>query len=470
MFIARYDDDGNEIWVKRFGGNNPNLEPETGSLAIDTINNYLYYAGAFCNSMTIDTHTVTSASSFFEPFLAKFDYDGNCLWIINAQSPALNEYSNSVYVNNNGDVYWNFELRANGSLDTFNLLKGAVLAKISPIGDVMWARREFIDAVAWDMTEHNNSFYFIGKTSNDTASVDTLLLNSTNVGDVILAKTDTMGNVIWGTRFGGTGGNYGVNIDFDNYDNMYICGSFMDTLIYNTDTIIASSLRDMFFAKLDINGNLIWIKQSFASGALGAYAYGLVTDDEGSSYLTGKFSGNASFGTINLNTSNTTDMFVARYDSAGNCIGVVNFGEAIGYGVQTDNSGSVYCSGSFTGDVSIGSTNLINTSGGGYTDIFLAKLDAITGGTTGGRAGSNELVIYANPNSGSFNIKVPGEVRTFKNAVLIIYDNNGRETSRFALDKENDFPRFDIVNAAKGMYTVKLVQGDKSYTGKLVVQ
>ena len=83
---------------------------------------------------------------------------------------------------------------------------------------------------------------------------------------------------------------------------------------------------------------------------------------------------------------------------------------------------------------------------------------------------NNQLIIYANPNKGTFNIKVPDGVTNLDGAVLIVYDNVGREASRFSLDNSSEHPHFDVANAASGMYIIKLIQGNKVYVGKLVMQ
>lgn len=467
IFLAEYDNNGNELWVKQFGGNNPVGQDERGGIVIDKVNNYLYFSGRFYGTMVIDNDTVTSTS--IDPFLAKFDFSGNCEWVIKASSPGTDDRGMAQIVDNNtGTIYWTGILQSNGTLDTFNLQKGSFLAKVSSRGDVIWAKTEFIDIDPVCFKQNNNSLYFGGVTRNDTVSVDTSLLIANYDVDAFLCNTDTNGNVIWAKRFGGDLDDYLTSFDFDSNNNLFLSGTFKDTLIYGSDTISTSAFRDCFIAKMNPNGNLVWIRQTISSNNGNAWGSGLISDVDGNTYLIGKiYTGTTNFGQFTINTTNIMDMFLTRYDSNGNCLGIRQFGYAEGYGVQIDAFGKVYCSGIFYNTISIGSNMLVSH---GDADIFIAKSDAITGLGGYNRVQQNQLVIYANPNKGTFNIKVPDDIKTFKDAMLIVYDNTGKETAQFTLDGQSDVPRFDVSNAVSGIYTVKLVQAEKIYIGKMVVE
>src|SRR5690349_16339588 len=46
----------------------------------------------------------------------------------------------------------------------------------------------------------------------------------------------------------------------------------------------------------------------------------IAVDASGNSYITGIFRGNASFGTTSLTSSGNTDVFIAKYDGSGNVL------------------------------------------------------------------------------------------------------------------------------------------------------
>jgi len=59
-----------------------------------------------------------------------------------------------------------------------------------------------------------------------------------------------------------------------------------------------------------------WAKQ--AGGSNSDYGYGISVDANGNSYVTGEFSGTATFGAFTLISSGSSDVFVAKIDTGGN--------------------------------------------------------------------------------------------------------------------------------------------------------
>ncbi|HNU34900.1 MAG TPA: hypothetical protein PKN75_15035, partial [Bacteroidia bacterium] len=107
IFFAKYDVAGNKLWAKRIGGNNPlNFTENVNStgIFIDNTNNCIYFSGQYYGSMTIDSYTISGTGSM-DLFLAKFDLNGNCLWLKRAAS-SLEDESSRVSIDPNGNVYW----------------------------------------------------------------------------------------------------------------------------------------------------------------------------------------------------------------------------------------------------------------------------------------------------------------------------------------------------------------------------
>ncbi len=100
-------------------------------------------------------------------------------------------------------------------------------------------------------------------------------------------------------------------------------------------------------------------------------------DNEGNVYLTGSFSGSASFGNTLLTSNGATDFFVVKYDSSGNLIYAVSGGSAsadLGNAIVSDNNGNAYITGLYSGFFTIaGSTLVIN----GSSDILTVKVDTL---------------------------------------------------------------------------------------------
>jgi hypothetical protein len=101
------------------------------------------------------------------------------------------------------------------------------------------------------------------------------------------------------------------------------------------------------------------------------------TDNSGNIYLSGEFEGSKSFGSYTLSAVGTTDVFVAMYDATGNCLWAIQGGGVLstnkGEGIAVDNSGYVYLTGNFSGEINFGGNNLtqvLTTNNG-----FIAKFD-----------------------------------------------------------------------------------------------
>jgi hypothetical protein len=122
----------------------------------------------------------------------------------------------------------------------------------------------------------------------------------------------------------------------------------------------------------------------------------VATDAAGNRYVTGYFQGRATFGEVVLEGTPPDDRsanwnqngFVAKMDPAGNWIWASQTTEVdganhevIGRGLAVDDSGSVYVTGRFAGQVRFGPVSLEAVDGEGYPDlvsenIFVARLDS----------------------------------------------------------------------------------------------
>ena len=127
---------------------------------------------------------------------------------------------------------------------------------------------------------------------------------------------------------------------------------------------------------------LEWVK-SFG-GSSSDYGYSTTIDNDGNSYITGKFSGTIDFDT-GVNTAELTsngyqDVFVLKLDVNGNYLWAKSFGgEAsdTGESIIIDNEGNSYITGFFSGTVDFDpSANTAELTGNGDFDFFVLKLDA----------------------------------------------------------------------------------------------
>ncbi len=190
----------------------------------------------------------------------------------------------------------------------------------------------------------------------------------------------------WAKSMGGPEGDIPFSVIIDAAGCSYIGGIFAGTADFdpgpNTVNLVSQGNNDIFIAKYDANGNYIWAHGIGSTG--GDALNGLVIDASGYIYATGSFSGTVDFNpagaVANLSSNGNSDMFIAKFDTAGNYIWAKNAGGTgadDGADVTIDQSGNVHVTGSYSGTLYFGPTGSPNslTAPSGQ-DCFFAKYDA----------------------------------------------------------------------------------------------
>ncbi|CAN5869268.1 hypothetical protein BH11BAC7_BH11BAC7_13340 [soil metagenome] len=202
--------------------------------------------------------------------------------------------------------------------------------------------------------------------------------------DIFVVKYDPSGNVLWAINPGGTSSDGGTGISTDGSGNIYLTGYFSTTATFAFNTVTSAGNLDAFIAKYDSNGNIQWVHSG--GGATFDVPQRISTDTNGNSYIVGYFTAvNAAFGAVTLinadNTGNTADIFIVKYDAAGNLVWAKSEGgvsNETGTAICVDALGTVLVTGYFaSATITFGSTTLTNVDASGTTrDVFVAKYNA----------------------------------------------------------------------------------------------
>ena len=162
-------------------------------------------------------------------------------------------------------------------------------------------------------TDADGNVYLAGTFSN-TISLGPLTLVSAGGEDIFVAKWNSSRNAFaWAQRAGGTGYEQATGIAI-NGTSIYIGGTFQSpTLGFGATTLTnASTYNDVFVAKLTDGGSSAsFVWAQRAGGAGHEQAYAL-TAAGGSVYLTGSFDSATIFGTTTLTSAGNYDVFVAK--------------------------------------------------------------------------------------------------------------------------------------------------------------
>jgi hypothetical protein len=469
IYIAKTDPNGNILWIRRAGSNAS--EVEAGIVIQKCGNNNIIVGGQFYNNASFDTININSFGSC-DGFIAKYNDTGRCLWV-KKMGGNNDDALYTACASSNIDILicGNFSSSI-AYFDTINLIGGSLykpkifFAKYDTNGNCLWAKQS-TGGNAWPMKiVSNNSKTFMTGYFTDSLTIGGNTLIENGNGDIFISAFDINGNFKWLIKAGGSGSNIANSICVDDSDNCYITGLFNDTATFGTQSIITNStMGDMFIAKYDSSGNFKWVKQLITNHA--SEGKNIVSDGSNGFYTTGFFKGTAYFDSNPLTSFSTKDMFIAHYDNNGNCIGVRHAENSTGYGLCLDSNGSCIVTGTFTNSTYFDGNYIYSN---GSTDIFLTKIDAITGVNQANKKADDKLIIYANPNTGKCNIIVPDDFLNETNLVLCIYDNTGKLIQKQNLVMEDDKISLSLEAEAKGIYTATLSNGKKVCTGRIVFE
>ena len=98
-------------------------------------------------------------------------------------------------------------------------------------------------------------------------------------------------DLVWAKRAGGTRTDLGRGIAVNGSGNSYVTGKFSLSATFgpgetNETTLTGAGLDDIFVAKYDASGDLVWAKR--AGGTSGDGGVGIAVDGSGNSYVTGE--------------------------------------------------------------------------------------------------------------------------------------------------------------------------------------
>ena len=218
-------------------------------------------------------------------------------------------------------TYW-----IEGDFDTLKLLakrnpKAGFIAKFNENGQVLWAKSldggalKGITKVAYDL---DNQIFLTGFFSDSLFLADTILVAKGKT-DLFVAKFSATGDFCWAARAGYRGDTRGMAMDITASGDAVVAGFFNDTTQFANTVLTANTFdRDVFVARFDNHGNLLWAKK--AGGVQDDDAVAVAIGENDSIYLTGYFVGVMRLGeALQIQSSSGfADFFVAMYDPAGN--------------------------------------------------------------------------------------------------------------------------------------------------------
>lgn len=261
-------------------------------------------------------------------------------------------------------------------------------------------------------TTANGESYVTGYFSG-AASFGNINLTTSGLADVFICKLGIAGNYVWALGLGGTGVDKGLTIAHANSGEIYVAGTFENSITIGSTTLVSSGISDIFILKISTSGTIIWCKK--AGGSLSDFPTAITVDFNDNILLTGYFSGSAVFGIDTLtstqnpaNGNPSVDIFISKLESSGSFLwskqGVAKADDR-GFDIVTDTAAAIYLIAQFSDTITFDISHPNNVSNA----ICVVKFDSsgnelwfrkIVGGSTVPAAltmdAANHLIVVGN--------------------------------------------------------------------------
>jgi hypothetical protein len=476
-FLAKYSESGSLIWVRTAGGIHGDYS-EGLTLGSDYVVISGEIEGAN-DVITFPGSTITlTAYGDNDIFMAKYDYNGNLLWAKSeGKYRDKSEKALCVTHDNNDNIYiagyFTDTTKINNVLIPGKGNHDIYVAKYDKDGNFLWIRtagsskRDEVKTVKCDGA---GNVYIAGMFNNGaTFESQTLTTyNATTYFDGFIAKYGPDGTFQWVKQIGGDVDDVVWSMTFDDAGKIYMTGEFGGYSIFGTSAVNLTTAgdADVFVTCFDQSGTALWAKR--AGGTLLDRARGIGTDG---SYLfiTGQFGGTANFGSASVAAVDSSDIFVAALDGTGNFLwaaavgGAADAWEPLGYesgNAVCSMNGAVYVTGGLLNGGVFGSTTL---SGYDRTDAFVTRLSSPVG--IAENSMNKNVFAYPNPCSGKFSVLMPGVDPG--RCEVSVYNYTGQLLQSSVEHTGNILVNLD--NQKDGVYFVELKLKDQSVTRSKVI-
>ncbi|MFN5459606.1 MAG: gliding motility-associated C-terminal domain-containing protein [Bacteroidota bacterium] len=333
--------------------------------------------------------------------------------------------------------------------------KEGFLAKASKNGTWQWVK---IAQGGWDervlgmCVDKVNDFVIVtGTCWNQTDFGSCINVNYPGSSDeIFIGKFDLNGNCQWLIGAGGSSDDHGFDVVTDKLGNIYLTGLMSNE--YNVGQPASCTFGSLsipvpigedslgFVAKLTPNGTFKWVKTFKATD--GERDNRIAIDDSANVYIAGGFWGSAAnFGSFTGVSAGGIDIFVTKFDSAGNQKWLKTAGglsDDRANAITVDKYGDIYITGEFRDRISFDGDSLNNNGGPNGRDIFVAKMKRNGSWVWEKKAGSNSGSERGNRivSNSSGNIFVTGQFQdTAKfGANLPIISTNGIQVFTSSID------------------------------------
>lgn len=422
-FVFKYDAQGNLKWKKIF---------YPGKYGIKTLNktdgNGNIFVSGYCNGgMKFENDSFTKGGSY----LMKYDMTGNLLFAMQDS----NSFVNYMAIDGNNNIY----LAGNAAMNRDSVFgkpftKDYFLAKFDNNGNSVWVKYFYCPSTSnYDFElciDAQGNIYSAGAFSAPGNITDSVQLISTGSYDGFVAKYNSDVELQWVKTIKGSATEVCSRIAVSPDGQVYVGGYIGDPPNYpshyfDSITIGPAQMGDIFLAQYSNSGECQWVRTAGGNGS--EFVKGIYVDDNGNSFITGfmgSLGDSAMFGSQTFHFPHGhVAVFLAQYDSKGNLIWVEGSHGGQGYAndVSGNGRGDLYITGGFLGNWNFGTVSLA-----GNEEMFLVKVNYASTSSSGNEVADqteSNFEIYPNPSPGIFTVSYSSKNQE---GIICIYDVLGK--------------------------------------------
>jgi hypothetical protein len=305
-FVAKLCSIGFWYWIRHAGDIGQN---EAFSIALDNYG-FCYVTGYFTSEIFIGSTYLVAAGDAGSPlterkdiFVAKLECEeGEWIWAQRA-GYGLADCGYGVSTDPNGNCYVTGYINLTASPPATNLRNQLFIGKINSSG--VWAWNYTYGSVyndwGWDIaTDSDGNSYIAGKfiAATTYGGID---LTAQGMYDAFVLKIASTGTVLWAVSAGGAGLDDATSIALNDSQSVFVTGSYHQDAIFGPYMKNSNGDSALYIAKLDSNGNWIWVTDASGSGHI--YGYGVCIADPNTVYVAGIFDDVVNFGNYQLNSN-----------------------------------------------------------------------------------------------------------------------------------------------------------------------
>ena len=269
-------------------------------------------------------------------------------------------------------TFGSFDLKGAGGDDIF-LGRVTVAGQVTGVTLTGTKDNEALEAVTMDTAGN----LLLGGYFTGSATFGSTTLKSNGFSDFLVARMTSGGTYDWAMSAGSvTNSDYTKALAADSKGNVYVGGTFADTMTFNGQTYTnPKGSKRAFLFKLSNLGKVVWV-HVFTGGPIQSVG-GVVLDTAGNVHVAGSFKGTLGHGSKTL-TATGRDAYLAKLDSAGKVLWVSQVtgpGDCHAYRLAMDAKDHPVIVGYFDGaTATFGSITVPTTGTAKESDVFVSKL------------------------------------------------------------------------------------------------